>query len=217
MKRKILLCVALALLLSFSVQPAAAITESHTMIIEATCRLPIIRVTIPTRAEVYLNPFEIPVSIGGIESAAQVISTPASIANMSEVPLKVDVTVTGTIKENSTMALTETPTGGTGSDKEAFVYFEIVQANTGNPDDVTWAVAYDASKHIVVKNGAVTKENVLTLPAKTSNDEVAENGYAPFRLAGDAVEEPTDEWNEDDGIDVTVAFTFTPLPYSSNP
>ena len=55
----------------------------------------------------------------------------------------------------------------------------------------------------------------MTLPARTLDGEVAEGGYAPFRLTGDAVKNPTDAWNTRDGINVMVAFTFTPLSYEN--
>ena len=114
------------------------------------------------------------------------------------------------------MTLAPAPTGGIGTEKEAFVYFEIKQADSGDPADIKWEPAYDAGKHIaVISDAPETRENILTLPARTLAGEVAAGGYAPFRLTGDAVKSPTDPWNSMDGINVTVAFTFTPLPYES--
>ena len=215
MKRKGLLCAVLALVLLFSAQPAAmAAGNMRSTIIRANCRLPIIRVTVPTRASVYFNPLRFPVSIGDGETDEQIISTPASIANESEVPLEVDVTVTGAVKTGSTMTLASAPTGGTGTEKSAFVYFEMKQADSEYPEDVAWDPAYDASKHIAIVPGtSITRQSMLTLPARTLDGEVAEGGYAPFRLSGDAVKNPTNAWNIRDGIYVTVAFTFTPLSY----
>lgn len=216
MKRKGLFCAILVLVLIFTAQPPAAANDVCTTGIEADCRLPVISVTVPGSGMVYINPFQLPVSIGEVDSTAQIISTPASIANMSEVPLEVDVTVAGTVKDGSTMTLAPAPTEGTGTEKKAFVYFEIKQADSGDPADVQWEPAYDAGKHIaVIPDAPETRENILTLPAKTLAGEVAAGGYAPFRLTGDAVKSPTDPWKSMDGIIVTVAFTFTPLPYES--
>lgn len=216
MKRRKLLCAVLALVLLFSAQPTAvAAGNQRSTNIIARCRLPIIRVTVPTRASVYINPLRIPVYIGDEEADDQIISTPASIANESEVPVEVDVTVTGAVKAGSAMTLSSTPTRGVGKEKSAFVYFEIKQANSEYPEDVQWDPAYDASKHVAVIPGVSSmKQKILTLPAKTLDGEVAEGGYAPFRLSGDAVKEPEVAWNSRDGIDVTIAFTFTPLSYS---
>ncbi len=219
MKRKGLLCAILALILLLSAQPAAAANTGNkrTTVITATkCRLPVIRVAVPTTGSVYINPLKVPVYIGDLESDEQIISPPVSIANMSDVPLKVDVAVTGAIKAGSTMSLVTSPTGGSGTNKSAFVYFDIKQSNSEDPESVEWDPAYDASKHIAVVAGVpITKNDVFTLPAMTLDGEIAEGGYAPFRLSGDAVKKPTDAWNSKDGIYVTVAFTFTPVPYTS--
>lgn len=217
MKRKRLLCAALVLILLFSVQPAAMATGNvRSTIIRTTCKLPIIQVTVPTSASLYINPLRYPVSIGDGESDEQIVFTPAAIANMSEVPLEVDVAVTSAVKAGSTMTLATAPTGGSGSDKKAFVYFEIKQSNSEYPEDVEWAPAYDASQHIALVSGvSIMRSSIMTLPARTLDGEVAEGGYAPFRLTGDAVKNPTDAWNTRDGINVMVAFTFTPLSYEN--
>ncbi|MCI8538584.1 MAG: hypothetical protein HFF18_07990 [Oscillospiraceae bacterium] len=216
MKRKGLLCAILALVLLFSAQPAAvAAGNVRSTIIRTTCRLPVIKVTVPTSASVYINPLRFPVSIGDEEADEQIISTPAAIANMSEVPVAVDVTVAGAVKTGSTMTLASAPTGGSGTEKSAFVYFEIKQADSEYPEDVQWDPSYDAAEHIAVISGVpITRQNIMTLPARTLDGEVAEGGYAPFRLTGDAVKKPTNAWNSRDGINVSVAFTFTPLSYS---
>lgn len=216
MKRKKLLCAILALVALFSAQPAAMATGNvRSTIIRTTCRLPVIRVTVPTSASVYINPLRFPVSIGDGESDEQIISTPAAIANMSEVPVEVNVRVAGAVKTGSTMTLASAPTGGVGTEKSAFIYFEIKQSNSEYPEDVQWDSSYDEAKHIAIIAGEpVTRQNIMTLPARTLDGEVAEGGYAPFRLTGDAVKKPTTAWNSMDGVNVTVAFTFTPLSYS---
>ena len=216
MMRKRLLCAALALVLLFSAQPAAAAAPNMRFTeITADCRLPVIQVTVPTYASVYINPLELPVDVGsGRKDRGQILCTPACIANESEVPLAVDLTVTASVKPESTMTLALSPTGGEGAEKRAFIYFEIQQSNTDNDRRVGWDPEYDASKHIVIQDGmSVRKQDVMTLPPMTPKGNVADGGYAPFRLTGDAVREPTDEWTEADGINVTVAFTFTPLSY----
>lgn len=216
MKRKRLLCAVLALVLLFSTQPTALalFDNQRSTVVDATCRLPVIKVAVPTSAKVYINPFALPVSIRGQSEEQQIVCSHVWIANRSDADIEVDVTVTGAVKEGSTMSLATSPTGGTGTDKKAFVYFEIHQADDSDYDLVDWDPAYDAEKHIVVIAGVpVTKKNIVTLPALTLDNEIAPGGYAPFRLTGDAVRTPTDKWTTKDGINVTVAFTFTPLPY----
>lgn len=216
--RKRLLCTVLTIILLFSAQPTAAASTGNTRStnITASCRLPIIRVSVPTKATVYINPLKLPVSIGREEEElGQIISTPACLVNKSEVPLVVDVTVLGGIKSGSDMTLAASSTKGSSStSKSAFVYFEIQKSDSEDPDDVQWDAGYDSAKHIaIVDSVPITKKSVVTLAERTLDGEVAEGGYAPFRLTGDAVEQPTVLWNTKDGLQVLVAFTFTPLPY----
>lgn len=165
----------------------------------------------------YINPFNLPVSINGQSEDTQIVSSRGRIANKSDVALDVDVTVTGAVKQGSTMSLAASPTGGTGTVKSAFVYFEIHQANDSDYDLVNWDSEFDVAKHIVVTAGVpITKKEIMTLPAMTIDKEVAPGGYALFRLSGDAVRYPTDAWTSNDGIVVTIAFTFTPLSYTDN-
>lgn len=219
MKRKELLCALAALLLFLPVQPASALTSNQReTVIEAITRMPVISVTVPSTAEVYINPFQIPVYIEDNETDSQIISTPSAIANMSEVPLKVDVTITAAIRTGSDMQLTSTSTIGRNlTTKRAFVFFEIQKSDSPDPDDVAWAEGYDSdlkNQIILSTSSAKTKRGILTLPAMTLDGDVF---YAPFRLSGDVVVAPKSPWNGNDGIDVNVAFTFTPLHYSENP
>lgn len=216
MKRKVLLCVLTVLVLFCSTQPAAALLSNERgTVIEGDARLPIIRVVVPTRAEVLINPYQMPVEIDGETRREQILCTPAVIASTSDIPLKVSITITGAVKEESDMTLATAPTGGAGTSKSAFVYFEIVQSNSDDVISSLWAKAYDPAKHIPVVPGTPqTRTDIMTLPPMTKDNEVARGGYAQFRLTGDAVWNPTTEWSRKDGINVIVAFTFTPVPYT---
>lgn len=215
MKRKRLLCAVLALVLLFSVQPPAAASNVRSTIFRAGCKLPVIRVSVTNYASVYINPLKLPVYLGDVGETDQIISTPACAANYSEVPLVMDVTVSGSIKPGSDMTLSDSPTNGAGLSKSAFIYFEIQQSGIDDPDYVEWDSAFDQSKHIVISDGgSVTKEKLFTLAPRDEFGYVTEGGCAPFRLTGDAVKEPANAWNSKDGVNVTVAFTFTPISYS---
>ena len=216
MKRKRLLCVVLTLALLFSAQSAAAAAEAaneRSMIITATPRLPVIKVTVPTNGQVYLNPLQLPVDIYGEATTDKIISYPLTIANESDCAIQVDVRVSGAVKAGSNMTLASSPTNGTGTSKSAFVYFEIQSSDPYDPYSVEWAPSYDAAKHIPVTTGGSSKSNVVTLEAVSMYGEV--KGGAAFRLTGDAVRTPADPWTAKDGIDVTVAYTFTPIPFES--
>ena len=218
MMRKQLLCAILALVLLISAQPAAMATSNQRGTeFTTTTKLPTINVTVPGKGSVVINPLGLPVSIGGTDSTDQIVCTPRQLINKSDVRLSVDISVTGAVKEGSDMELASSPTGGAGTVKKAFVYFEIHQADTDDLDHFEgWDEEYDPLEHIVVENGIEHEvEEIMILPAKTLDGGIAPGGYAPFRLAGDAVKNPDNAWKKTDGINVVIAYTFTPLSYDS--
>lgn len=220
-RRRLLLCAVLALLVSTHPAAAAATPPNGVSVtITADTRIPIIDVSVPDSADVIINPYEMPVDIGtGQKNYGQIISTPSCLSNYSDVAIQMDLAVTAHVREAGTqkrMTLASSPTGGGGTQKRAFIYLEFQQTDTGRFKDVQWDSAYSASKptHIVLRDGVtVIRNNLMKLPPVTSPGKVAPGGYAPFRLTGDAVASPTDEWTTDDGIDVRITFTFKPLPY----
>lgn len=206
MKKSCLFCVMLSLLLTVPV-PARAEGGNTQTTITALCELPEISVVVPSSAEVFINPYEIPVDIGSTASTAQIISTPVCIENRSVVPISVAVTAVAEADEGSSLLLTGSPTGGKGVIKRAFVYFEIQASNTSNPPQTIWDDAFDSDKHLVVRNFELPARKMVTLSAVDGDSR-----FGVFRLTGDCAANPVaDPWNEDDTIHVKISFTFTPL------
>lgn len=204
MKKTLPFCMILALLLT---APALASGNKYNTTINAVCNLPDISVIVPKTGEVFINPYQLPVSIEADESTAQIISTPGCIENQSVVPISVTVTVTSTIREGSSMRLVTTPTGGVGTRKQAFIYFEMQASNTSSPPQSIWASEYDAEQHVLLRAG--TTRSWKDMVALDATD--GENCFGVFRLSGDCVYAPRSAWTENDGIDVEIAFTFTAL------
>ncbi len=206
MKKQLLLGAVLALLLSVT---ALASGDSNRTIIDALCNLPEISVTVPATAEVFINPYKLPLTIEADETTAQIVSTPAAIENKSKVPLSVTATVTGAIKEGSDMRLYSSSTQDPElvlTSKSAFIYFEMQAAS--DPGQVDWDSEYDVEKHLVIRNGVSrTKKNIVTIAQADQPKH-----FGAFRLTGDCVPVPRKGWTEADGIDVEIAFTFKPLP-----
>lgn len=173
-------------------------------VIDASCELPEIKVTVPTTGNLFINPYEMPVEINGESIGHQIISTPTVILNESIVPLKVSATVTGKIKESSDMALSSISVDSGYTKKKAFIYFEIQSTNDLNT--VTWDSEYNAEKHIIVRTSPKTKKNIVTLDAYDENGQ--KKCYGAFRLTGNCAAVPKIPWTEADGVDVTIAFTF---------
>lgn len=209
MKSKQFVFLFVALLLFGMAVPvrAVSVAGNSSTKFTATYMAPKITVTVPATAEVFINPYQMPVVIDNKETDAQIVSTPVCIENKSEVPINVSVSATGKIKEGSNMRLVMTPTQGTTlTSKSAFVYFEIQAANSDDLDAVYWDDEYDATKHLVIRTYARTMKNIVALGAAGE-----EGCFGAFRLSGDCVARPKTAWTENDGIDVAISFTFTPL------
>lgn len=181
-----------------------------TTVVKGTYRPTVIQVTVPATGAVYINPFELPVWMDSEYIWEQIVSSPAAIVNKSEIPMSVDVTVSGSVREGSDMVLSGTSTKDTEStQKKAFIYFEMKAANTNDPDYIGWDKEFDPGKHIVVRTEETTRKEMVTLDKW--DVEGWNNCYGTFRLTGDCVVYPESAWNGNDGLSVKVSFSFTPV------
>lgn len=221
--RFLTMAAALALVFSAVTAPAGAADNeprrNMTTVFNAGYEQPEVKVIVPTTGAVFINPYEEAVTIGTEEETGQILSVSSSIANLSRMPLQVDVSVYAQIAEGSTMGLASASTKDVVTTaKRAFMYFEMknVTAALGeDPDSVQWDGTYDAETDLFVKSGVKkTKKNMVTLAAATRDGQVSDNGAAAFHLDGDAVKNPKVPWDEKDGVQVTVTFSFKPMPYS---
>ncbi len=213
MKNKKVIVILMAVLMLVLATPTLAEGTNTKTRIDATTLVPeIIVVTVPTNANVVINPYELPVEINNTSVTDQIVTTPVSIWNQSAAPIKVSVAIECTVKEGSDLYMVPYSTKGLPTTlKRAFAYFEI-QA-TSDPDHVTWDSEYDSNKHLVVRDGK-SKRNIVTLDAGDKNAPSSNKCYGAFRLTGDCVSNPKSEWTEEDGIDVVLTFSFALAPTS---
>lgn len=208
MKKRFSLCLLLVTLL-VAAFPAQAVEKPNSKtVITAEPYLPDIKieVVVPASGNVYINPNRLPVKVGANIENKQVVSDSFCIENLSDVPLKVSVEVTGKIKSGSDMGLTTSSTANlTTKSKKAFMYLEILSAS--DPSTVEWSNAFNAKKHVVVREATTAKKDIVIVGA---NEQ--EKRFGVFRLAGDCIQNPREEWTAKDGVEVEVAFTFSPLP-----
>ncbi len=183
--------------------------------LNGSVRLPEINVTVPETGKILINPYNMVVEMGEGSYSGQIISEPAFIENYSDVNIQVDVAITAEIYEGSSMTLSTSSTASsTSTSKRAFIYFEMHPADNDNWSSVEWDDTYDKTKHVVVSATAEkTKTNIAVLSAKTLDGDIAPGGYGAFRLTGDAIKSPKNEWTEDDGLNVNIVFTFVPLRF----
>lgn len=221
MKKRKLTAFIMAVLMTVMLTPALA-AETDTRI-EATCLVPdVITVIVPAQVDAMINPYDM--EVGFYPSYLGITSAPASIHNLSAVPVNVSVTATGTVNEGSNMTLVGVSTDGTTSTaKRAFVYYEIQAADADAVEELEsftdpidfwswngWDKEFDAEKHLVVRTTPKTKKNMAVLAAGDENAPEDSKCYGTFRLAGDCITWPKGGWDSAvDGFEVRVAFTFT--------
>lgn len=241
MKLKKLVSAVLAGALAFSLSAPAFASVSYSEELgqgteyEGSLTTPTIKIHVPESGAVALNPYKLtikvdatsglPASNGTAENTDQIISPTNYITNGSDVALNVGVTVTGKLpdgKKDVRFATASTvPAAGkaAATTNDIFMYFEI--DNVDDKNEPTWPDAYNGTKpaqgqtakQVLVKNGATTVANIITLGATSADG--TDDTYAAYRLTGDLVTAPTRAWVEDDAVSVAVAFTFTPCVAAS--
>lgn len=116
-----------------------------------------IQVRVPAESKLYINPLSLPVEINGTVENKQIVCETSYIENQSVVPVIVDATVSGAVKEGSDLTLYSVSTqGSTSTAKRAFFYFEMQAVD--DPAHVEWAGVYDSAEHIPVKIYARSKK-----------------------------------------------------------
>lgn len=211
---------------------------------------PTISVTVPKSTKIFLNPYQIAISRNtiasgdetfsgesiqsGSDTLSSLIITPTAVLkNLSDVPVNVSVTVTGSIPQNSKAVFHTAPPLATDVLKRVFLYLDwenkgnLADADAPKASDVfEWATdtpastRYDTSKVFVnavaTPNGtqavvaAVAKPltNITTMPAKKVVNGVTQASYVVMNIGGACSTTPTERWTEDDVVDVKLAYTF---------
>lgn len=223
MKKRKLTAFMMAVLMTVMLTPAFAAESNTNTRIEATCLLPdVITVIVPAEVDAMINPYDM--EVGFSPTYLGITSAPASIHNLSAVPVNVSVTATGTVNEGSNMTLVGvSTTGSTSTAKRAFVYYEIQAVDAGAVEELEgytdpidfkywsgWDSEFDAEKHLIVRTTPKVKKNIVTLAAGDEKAPEDSKCYGTFRLSGDCIRIPKGGWNTAvDGFEVRVAFTFT--------
>lgn len=208
-----------------------AFASSQSTVIDSTFNPITMAVTVPKTGKAIINPYGLPVDLDETTSiSGQKLTTgaPLLIENRSKVALQVGGTVTATIKDGSSVTLVDAAPSGTDKKIQAFVQlFEalgVTEANRGDTETVInpmfaaldTANAKDSAKVLTTSGGnafttaAGGAGNGLILREASADGELQNGGAGFFRLTGEVVQKPTEEWAKTDGFTVTVAFTFTP-------
>ena len=154
----------------------------------------LIDVLVPSSGELVINPYGLEVDMDGGVSTDQIVHSCQTLINLSDFPVIVDVSVTGTIPAESGAGFVSAPPAQDAPGKDVFLYAEF------QPDPSVWVGEYWGLPYQVLADAS--GENVLTL-------EAGGEGY--FRMFGAMSVYPEEPWSDTDTFGAVLSFTFTPV------
>ena len=154
----------------------------------------LINVQVPSSGELVINPYGLEVDMDGGVTTDQIVHSCQTLINLSDFPVVVDVSVTGTIPAESGAGFVSAPPAQDAPGKDVFLYAEFQQ------DPSAWVGEYWGLPYQVLADAS--GENVLTL-------EAGGEGY--FRMFGAMSVYPEEPWSDTDTFGAVLSFTFTPV------
>ena len=154
----------------------------------------LINVLVPSSGELVINPYGLEVDIDGGVATDQIVHSCQTLINLSDFPVVVDVSVTGTIPAESGAGFVSAPPAQDAPGKDVFLYAEFQQ------DPSAWVGEYWGLPYQVLADAS--GENVLTLDA---------GGEGYFRMFGAMSVYPEEPWSDTDTFGAVLSFTFTPV------
>ena len=154
----------------------------------------LIDVLVPSSGELVINPYGLEVDMDGGVSTDQIVHSCQPLINLSDFPVIVDVSVTGTIPAESGAEFVSAPPAQDAPGKDVFLYAEF------QPDPSVWVGEYWGLPYQVLADAS--GENVLTLDA---------GGEGYFRMFGAMSVYPEEPWSDTNTFGAVLSFTFTPV------
>ena len=220
MKRKVVSCLLAMVMMIATVMPVSAeevtlpeATEielgedgSASIDVGGIVQEPEIDVTVTAAKQIVLNPYKLAVTVDEEEVTASIIGVDTVITNNGATALYVDVTLTGTVDDESTATfLTADPATKAVTTKGVYMWGEF-SAAYATDGEVSFTDNYDSKVDILVGTKPVTKTNAANIA--NAGDENANN--VAFRLVGVANGNASEVWTDTDTVTVQVVFNFTP-------
>lgn len=228
MKKKVFACtLVMATILGSSLTAFAADTtisdmagagEGAELTGTSTVKLPTISVTVPTSADITINPFQMEFETDETEadgstkkkSTAAIYSATQEISSDSDVDIVVNVeNLLATPSDGITLTAKAVTTGT----KQLYLSLDV----TDDANKVTSVVIPGAASD-PTKSKPAAKTGLATLKAN-KNGDADDDTKATFKITGSAVANPTktvdrvvsaDPWTSSDKVDIAMKFTFTP-------
>ena len=160
----------------------------------------LINVLVPSSGQIVLNPYGLEVDMDGGVTTDQIVHSCQTLINLSDFPVIVDVSVTGTIPAESGAEFVSAPPAQDAPGKDVFLYAEF------QPDPSVWVGEYWGLPYQILADAS--GENVLTLEAE---------GEGYFRIFGAMSVYPEEPWSDTDTFGAVLSFTFTPVDPNLEP
>ena len=165
----------------------------------------LIEVTVPASGDMVINPHRMPVKLDGKIIRDQLINTPQTMINRSDVPIIVTASLTVNGGETNGVTVTDHPISEDEREKLAYLYVEFQNLAEGETEPA-WSEGYTgAGNQLLAMSGETVSGDVLRVEA---GDEIPT--LASYRIFGSLTENPEISWRNGDKLSVTVSFTFRP-------
>lgn len=215
MKKFASMFLALVMALSLAV-PAFA--QSGTVKVDGTIQVPTINVVLPTTASLVMNPYSMDVKLNPKDTNTvndQIISPLMTVKNLSNIDVKTNIKVTGTVGRGEAEFAAASAASETAK-KSAYIYvaFEIGDATMTAVTDTNGAggstvVLSTTEQEVTDFADAAAAASGNTLKASADAKNPASNGVLGFQFFGDTANVTT--WTDKDTLAATIAFKFTPV------
>lgn len=200
---------------------------SQEVTVTSTTQVPTLKVTVPTTADVVVNPYRLNVTTP-ITSSDTIISPEYEIKNESDCGVTISATVKAT--PGGAAAIATKPLKGTETTKSVFMYLETtatagtyytVNDADGNavPTYVEKAVTAKRGETLTAEQEAAnaafaaqlalsTKDTTKDIATLAAGNTTAQSIF--FKLQGNAVTAPKTPWLAADKVDVALTLKITP-------
>lgn len=216
MKKQRIFAAALAGLCAVSTMGVSAFAADETIEtsgaksykISAGFQAPTIDVTVPEEVLGVINPYKIPVVIGGVTFEAEGIASPKyTITNNStQVGINVKATYSAEGLDGVVATEAEATTGNTAKKKLAFVTLNATSPlDIGDLDNCTPATG-NITPLIMATTENTTPAMLLRLNTKTAG-----NNEGDFWIGGAVIEEPAEKWAASDRLSINVVLDINPF------
>lgn len=156
-----------------------------------------IDVLVPASGQIIINPYRLEKALDGGTTTAQIIHQPQSLLNRSDIPVLVNVSVKGTVPEESSVFFVSAPQPEEMQQKWVFLYVEF------QSDMERWQDHYNgAANQVLVTTDAAEAQGVLVL-------EPWSEGF--FRFSGSTSAAGDHTWIAEDTFGAVLVFSFAVL------